>query len=254
MLPKGMKAELESFLSPANLGITAATLLVWAIAHVYGVGEAADVIVLVVGTGFVGWGFWGGLRDLVDFAVTTLRANTEPDLDAAAFLFQRAVITLGVNTLLALLLKRPMKSDWANQGRITRMNWMPKLKQAPMTPTSEVTVEHVSPAELKPGVAGTTDSYGNIKISRNLNYREQMKTGWHEEVHSLLAPKAKLLRRYRASLNNNAYKNSVFLRYLTEAAAETRSLIMETRTFEGGSGFTRENFIKGMKFPLASEI
>jgi hypothetical protein len=252
LLPAGMKAEVQSFFTWENMQIIVATFLAWALAHATGVGEATDVLLLVIGVGFVGWGFWGGLKDMVNFAVTAIDANSEQDLNAAAILFQRGLITLGINTLMALLLKRPLKSAWARRGSLTQLNLRPRLIPVGPPPNPGVRWELVDPAELPKGTLGVTDPYGNVKISNQLSAAERFEVGTHEGTHSYLSPQAQLLRQFRASLNWSAYDRSVFLRYMEEAIAQTRARILTGAKFEGRV-FTRSNALQGVRFPLAAD-
>ena len=252
LLGPGVAAQVKGLLSPVNIGITVGTLALWATAHIYGVGEAFDLLALVVGVGFVGWGFWDGFKKLVSFAVTATQAQSDGQLNDAALFFRDAVIELGVSTILALIMKRPLAGAISKPGRITQINLRPGLVRVPPPPAgSGITIDYVGPSQLPPGAGASTDVYGNIKVLKNLSYREQMKQVWHEEVHSAVAPKSALLRQYRAHLMQSASSRSVFLRYLEEAVAETRSLIKETKTFEGGSGVTKSNLLGGMRYPLA---
>ncbi len=247
-LPGAAKAEFMSFLTPQSLGIMTATLLAWALAHVYGVGEATDLVLLVVGVGFTGWGFWQGLRDAVDCAVTALRATSERELDLAGQLFAKAVIELGINTLMALLLKRPLTSARARIGRITKMNWRPHLIDVGPPPNPGQTTQVVY--NLASNVSGETDPYGNIKINGNLSAVEQAEALAHELGHRNCSPLAELFRHFRGNLNWSAYQRSVFLRYIEEVYCQSRAELDKLPQAGRNASGTRQAIVRGFKFPL----
>src|SRR5262249_32357797 len=53
-LPASVRHEFEALLSPTSLGIMAGALVVWAGSHAFGVGEVADIVLLIGGTFFLG--------------------------------------------------------------------------------------------------------------------------------------------------------------------------------------------------------
>src|SRR5262249_8987266 len=95
-LPAESRAQFAALFSPANVGITAGVLATWGAAHLGGVGEVADVILVGVGAFTLGWQVGGVVRDLADFLVIATRAETEAELDLAAEHLARAVVTIGV--------------------------------------------------------------------------------------------------------------------------------------------------------------
>ena len=107
---------IDALLSPTNLAIMAATLAVWAGSHLFGVGEIADVLLLVVGAFAIGWSIGDVAKDLFTFADATLTAKSEADLDRAAAAFSHAVILAGITVIMAVLLRRSVKSIKASRG------------------------------------------------------------------------------------------------------------------------------------------
>jgi hypothetical protein len=276
--PKYMGTEaaqlFQTLISRENLTITVLTLLLWAIAHVYGVGEATDVVLLVVGVGFVGWGFWGGLRDAVDGAAGAIGARHDGDLENAAKLFGRGAVTMGINTLVALLMRKPLTTMGSRVGRLTvrnmragssmpaaaadavktlagRMNWKPYLRPIPPPPAGELSFEIVEPSEIN-GYAGKTDPYGNIKMARGVfsSYREQLEATYHELGHRWLSPHAQILRQFRATLAANAYERSVFLRYMEEAGVQTNAILRTTADIDGVGSIRLADVLRGVRFPV----
>jgi hypothetical protein len=49
LLPLEARQQVEALLTPTSIALVAGTLIVWAGSHVIGIGEIADVILLVVG-------------------------------------------------------------------------------------------------------------------------------------------------------------------------------------------------------------
>ena len=68
---------------------------------------------------------------------------------------------------------------------------------------------------------GLTDKFGNITYSTAGSQTDQALALYHEQVHSFLSPKLRVLRNFRADFGMTIYSNSDLLRYLEEALAET---------------------------------
>jgi len=106
LLPAEVGQQPLALINPQALATMATIVVVWAGAHFTGIGEIADVILLIVG-----WVAIGGVaaeagKKLYDFAVKTNSANNEADLDAAANDLAEAITLVGVNAVLAVLLKQ----------------------------------------------------------------------------------------------------------------------------------------------------
>ncbi|WP_253734562.1 RHS repeat-associated core domain-containing protein [Methylomonas sp. ZR1] len=104
-LPGSMRREFEALLSPESLAIMAATLVIWAGAHVFGVGEIVDILMLVGGILMFGLAVFGVARDLGEFLAITATAGNEQDLDEAATHLADAIAVIGVAAFVALLAK-----------------------------------------------------------------------------------------------------------------------------------------------------
>ncbi|WP_165786317.1 RHS repeat-associated core domain-containing protein [Methylomonas sp. Kb3] len=104
-LPGSMRREFEALLSPESLAIMAATLVIWAGAHVFGVGEIVDILMLVGGILMFGLAVFGVARDLGEFLAITATAGSEQDLDEAATHLAEAIAVIGVAAFVALLAK-----------------------------------------------------------------------------------------------------------------------------------------------------
>lgn len=95
---------------------------------------------------------------------------------------------------------------------------------------------------LPPGT-GSTDKFGNITYSSAGTQTEQALVRYHEQVHSVLSPRLKAAREFRADLMIAGYRRSAFLRYLEEALAETYAQLRVhgIRNLPNGIRFPIEN-------------
>ena len=105
-LPYEMGQQLLAMISPQALATMAAIVVVWAGAHFFGIGEIADVILLIVGWVAVGGVALEAGKKLYDFAIKTNNARNEADLDVAAENLADAITLIGVDAVLAVLLKK----------------------------------------------------------------------------------------------------------------------------------------------------
>ncbi len=215
MLPGEARATVLSMLQPASLAIIAATLVGWIAAHLFGVGEVVDLILLVGGVLVLGWSAFTGARELYAFADTAIHAHNDQDLTAAAGHFAKAVVILGVATVQAVLMKGSAKAAIARgvpkvQPRI--------LMDEPPPPGNQLRVTR--PASIQPGVYGITDPYGVIEVSRDIPLTEQKVVLFHELVHRYFSPRVGPLRKFRAEMAISGYNRSALLKYLEEALAQ----------------------------------
>ncbi len=105
LLPGNVGRHLLALVAPGSLAIMAGVVVVWAASHFVGVGEIADVALLIGGWLMIGAGAAAGCRKLLSFALGTHSARTEADLDRAARDLADAVAILGVDVALGLLFK-----------------------------------------------------------------------------------------------------------------------------------------------------
>ncbi|MGH2610504.1 MAG: hypothetical protein ACRDHF_15595, partial [Tepidiformaceae bacterium] len=156
----------------------------------------------------------------------------EADLDKAARHFARAVSVLGVQAVLAILLRKPKAFQRPN----VRLPAPPPRRGAIFyRPTITRGVN------LPPHVPGKTTDWGDVLISWRVSGREGRLTALHERVHSILTPKLYPLRRLRVQVSANAYSKSELLQYLEEALAETFAQVCVN-----GPGA----MIRGITFPV----
>lgn len=210
-LPDSLKSVGQALVQPQALAIMVGTLIAWAASHAFGIGEIIDLVLLGVGVLSVGFSIFSGAGQLVEFVETALDANTEADLDEAGQHFARALVILGIATIQALLLRGPVKAARARYANPARVGPAPPPGTPPTT-TSEPTLPN--------NALGSTDPYGNIKISLQQSVASAKETLLHELVHRFFSPRFALLRRFRAQLNIDAYARSWLMRYLEETLAE----------------------------------
>jgi hypothetical protein len=211
-LPEDAKRIVESMLTPASLAIIVGTLVVWAGAHFFGVGEIVDAILLAVGVVTLGFSVFEGASELYSFAKGALNAKSEKDLDEAGRHFARAVTILGISTIQTLLLKKPVTSA-VKRGLPARQT---RIKLDPPPPGSKLTTAYSNSVRS----LGTTDAYGNITISLRQSLKEQQITLYHELVHRFFSPRLGPFRQFRAELRMSGYARSAFLKYTEEVLAE----------------------------------
>ncbi|EFT6398330.1 hypothetical protein H2379_004305, partial [Salmonella enterica] len=105
LLPADVGQYLRSMITKEALITMAGILIAWVVAHFFGVGEIADFILVAGGYIALGATAIDAAHKLYDFADKTYNATTEADLDEAAHNLADAITLIGVNAVLALLLK-----------------------------------------------------------------------------------------------------------------------------------------------------
>lgn len=250
-------AQLRAMLTPAAAATMVAVLVVWAGSHFFGVGEIADVVLLIVGYVALGGVAWEAGQHLVAFGQQTINAQRDEELSQAADHLAKAIALVGVQTVLALLLKKKpgdtLKTQYTRQSggrplpgfRTVFPRPLPRGPGFRYRPTIKFTNRKVvGQGGTRPTgdiVIGRT-SYGASAATRS----EQLRlTLFHEKVHQVLAPKVYVLRELRIYLQMSAYRRSYILRYVEEAMAETYA---QFRVF----GLDKEHLLSGVKFPLGS--
>lgn len=257
LLPADVGQQLLALITPQSLATMAGIVVLWASAHFFGIGEIADVILLIVG-----WAAIGGVavesgKKLYDFAIKTNNAHTESDLDEAASDLAEAITLIGINTVFALLLRKKPDDIFNTHLNGARL---PKY-------TQKVAARLNMPKNSHPGwryrpkirftkslPAGNGETYisGDITIGRSFDRTKTtakesahavLEAIYHERVHQFIAPKFYLFRESRAYLHHCGYYKSYILRYLEEALAET---IAKLRA----NGVSPRYILEGLQFPL----
>lgn len=215
LLPGEARTTVMAMLQPQALAIVAATLVVWAGSHFFGVGEIVDVILLVVGFAALGMSVFSGAGELSDFVQKAVNGRSDAELDEAAEHFAKAVSLLGISAIQALLMR--------GATRTVMERGIPKvepLSNVGTPPPAGNELRLSRPDSLPGGTLGTTGAFGDITIARNQSLGDQRITLFHELVHRYFSPRTGPLRQLRAQLSWSAYSRSALLRYLEEALAE----------------------------------
>ncbi|EEN6818295.1 hypothetical protein G5C90_004284, partial [Salmonella enterica] len=257
LLPADVGQYLRSMITKEALITMAGILIAWVVAHFFGVGEIADFILVAGGYIALGATAIDAAHKLYDFADKTYNATTEADLDEAAHNLADAITLIGVNAVLALLLKNKPKDTFNTpyRGRTfpkistKQINGMKNV--APRTPgwryKPNFTITRANEAGL-----GSTDIWGNAKVGRA--YDRTQKTAkeaiddlhkgiFHERVHQYFSPKFYLLREPLVFLKQSGYNKSYILRYVEEAFSETVALMRK-------NGLSPKSIVDGLRFPL----
>lgn len=243
LLPKDVAEEIQALLRPEVLAVVGVVVIAWAIGHFFVASEIVDVIVLVLGVIAFGAVAIKAGDELVNFAMKSVYAKTEDDLNQAAKHFSEAVALLGVQAVMALLVKYspkgitgPVPETIKTIGRapVTKGKWFYRPR-----------IIRTKSRDLRAG-EGYTDEFGNVVYSARGSYKTQALVRIHEKVHSFLTPKLQFLREYRVVLATNSYSKSSLLRYLEEALAETVAQVSVNGWQQGFKGVTfpvREGYV-----------
>jgi hypothetical protein len=186
-LPSSMRGEFEALLSPGNLAIMAGTLVVWVGSHAFGVGEIADIVLLVGGVFFLGMAVFDVAEELGDFLVLTADADNEKDLDKAASHLARAISIMGVVAFVALLAKvargRGGAASEASAESVTTAKSPSKLKkggQVEEPPKKTDTVHEMKIKGLTKQGHGPQRHEGDVtenQLDRRVRLKEDPETG-----------------------------------------------------------------------------
>ena len=196
--------QLRALVEPKSLALMAGVLLVWVVGHGFGYGEAIDLIIGIAGYIALGWGIFSGLDELYEFAKGTYYAHNDGDVDAAANHLAKAIATLGVQAVLAILF----------HGR-------PKTKSATPEPAPpETPGRRYSPStKIDPALTvgrAYCSWWGDIYLNSISTGDEAAMLLFHERVHQFLTPKLYFLRNARVEMRVGSYTQSSLFRWLEE--------------------------------------
>lgn len=105
-LPAQARDQTMALVDPANLAIMAGALAVWVGAQATPVGWVVNIAMIGVGVAATGMVAVDVAREIRDFALGVLGANDTADLRAAGDHLAKAVVLVGVDLVVALLLKK----------------------------------------------------------------------------------------------------------------------------------------------------
>lgn len=233
LLPGDLGHHLLALVSPESLAIMAGVIAIWAASHFAGVGEIADVALLIGGWLTIGASAIAGCRKLLSFASATRSARTEADLDRAAGDLADAITILGVDVALGLLFRGRPKGIFSHSYK----GPLPPMRQAMRVmpragPMSRYEFQVSYTRGLEIGKGGTNPLTNVARIGRDwlpgsgslsASVRGVRQAAHHEVVHLWLNRTFSMFGRPTLYTRLGAYKRSFMLRYLEEAVAEARS-------------------------------
>lgn len=246
--------QIDALMTPENLALMVATLVIWAASHFVGVGEVVDVLLLLVGAAMLGPSIVDVVKNLMEFG-KCIEARSEADLDRAAKAFADAFVQGGLTVVMAILLRKGAKSAQArvpNAGPTT--SWLevakprgkiglPNVGADPSGKAIWSKVAETGDASLPAG-EGSTTMFGEIVYSVQGSITEQQLVLLHERLHAALTPKFVLFRQLRAQLKWAGYSKSVFLQAIEESLAETYAQL-RVNGFKG--------ILRGIWFPIGNK-
>lgn len=94
---------------------------------------------------------------------------------------------------------------------------------------------------LPPHIAGETTPYGDIRYNPNMPRAVIEASLKREGVHRFFSPRLRLFQELRADLGMQMYRKTILLKYLEEAAAETKAEL-----WRNGLG----GLMNGLTFPV----
>jgi hypothetical protein len=227
LLPNEARAVVQGLLSPESLLIVTGTLTLWAGSHLFGVGEIADIVLMIIGGIFLGKGILDLADELWQFGNLTILMKSERDLDEAAKHFAKAVILVGMDIIALLLLRGNVKARGVRstepggvqiKGKLLSAGEPPPLPKGQMFGRPKISRQVQLAQE---NALGYCDWFGDIYILRTQAITVQREVLYHELVHSILSPKFRLFRQFRGNLKASGYWRSSLLRFAEESMAQT---------------------------------
>lgn len=194
-----------------KISLAGGFFVAWLASHAVGIGFVLDAILLGAGALAIGLAVFSGIDELIQFGTVAIGARSNQDMDRAATHFATAVSILGVQAVVALLLRRAPQTF--RGGR-------PWVGSPPANPGFV----------LRPGLRGVksmaagkgeTSWWGEITISRLGTSTDRQLAALHESVHRALTPRLNILRNLRVDWRAASYSRSSLYRYLEEAMAES---------------------------------
>jgi hypothetical protein len=240
-MPADVAKEISDFFLPQAIAVMLTTLVAWGIAHVVGIGEIADLILVIVGFAAMGWSAVTVAKELIAFVAGCTNAKTEVELEDGAKHFASAVAMVGVQVMMAILLRKPAR-NLRQKGILNVLKEKPNLIQEPLPRPGALPLKFTQ----KMGAGkGWTDWYGNIRISSFGTDDMKWAAYLHEKMHAFLRPKFGPLRELRAGFASSAYNRTAILKYLEEVLAEGYSICER-------EGYSWTNVKQAFDFPVAN--
>lgn len=106
VLSPALQAQLQGLLTPQALAVASGFFVAWLVSHAVGIGFVVDALLLGLGVAAVGLAVFSGIDEWVQFGSGAIGARNNAQLDAASMHFAQGVSILGVQAVIALLLRR----------------------------------------------------------------------------------------------------------------------------------------------------
>ena len=229
-------AELRKLATPQALAGAATFLVAWIASPAIGIGMIVDALMIATGVIFIGMAIFDAIGHLAEFGSKTLYGKSDAQMNAAAEHLAQAVAILGVQAVLALLLKGSPRAFQGGRFKLSAMP--PRTRGVAFNPRQIRRLPH------EPAGGGYTTEWGEIFISSRGTHADRRMVTLHEAIHRLLTPKLYFLREFRVQNRTASYVRSAFSKYLEEAFAETYAQIRMAGLGEA---------IVGITFPVKQE-
>ena len=178
-LPGETGEKIRAILTPAYLASTVAVLGIYGASHAVGVGQVADVGMLIIGGVYLGKNVFSVINDLIGFA-GAIDATTEEELDKAGQHLASAISTVGVNTVVALLTKKAATKikDGVSSSRVNNPNRLPGNNGGAVTRTGRGEIQprgnsNNAPPVVAPSIFSVDSEGDNSQIEPSPSVTQQ---------------------------------------------------------------------------------
>lgn len=161
-LPKEARHHAKVLVDPANLAIMAGALAIWVGAQATPVGWVVDIAMFGMGVVAIGSEAIDVAREFRDFAVGVLGAEDESELRAAVDHLAKAMAIVGVDVVVALLLKKAtvkvrepkMPVPGGGDSKLLFGKYDPKMAQRRLPPEKAKPVAELPKVPIKAASGG----------------------------------------------------------------------------------------------------
>ncbi len=194
-----LPAEVAAHIGEMIIPLTEALALL-AISHAFGVGEIADAALFIVGTAALGLDAWRGGKEIGEFIVGSLNAQTETDLDKAGQHLAKAVSILGIDTLLTMVAHKAKgisKGEIAPTGEVEAVTpegirIRIRAPQETIEPIKQMESQGQGGSEVPSGegerLGPEETSYGKNHLEKFRKHAEQIRRTTKEPVGKVSSP------------------------------------------------------------------
>lgn len=218
LLPRETGDALLSLVTPAALATMVGVLVLWAGSHFLGVGVVADAVLLTVGLVALGGVALEAGKHLYHFGKLTLAATREADLEQAASHLAKAISLIGVQAVLALLLRQRPATFNQRFSRLPALAPLSQMRPLPRTPGLLYKPKFMVTNKLLAG-EGRTNAAGDIRLGRwhagnAAGAAEGLRlAAYHERMHQLLTPRLQVFREMQVYFKQSGYQKSFTQRH-----------------------------------------